>query len=231
MMVDNNQNQLNKMMENTAHAISKSFSAITEIMNHGYISSIEHPPEMMKDLVDIYYEALNGGNQLRKLKILYLILYDLYIFNVDQYNVANLIEDQKFMHSALLESCNVICDVECSETLQWHYDEELISCLLTDLFSYSIYHCRSQFKVRVESDESWLTFNFEYNGDAFPEEMCFTKSGEMNELDPDLTYENLSYKFIQQVLINHRNDQFHGYFWVDNEEADNITRFSISLPK
>jgi len=188
--------------------------------------------QISEPLQQIGYEAKRVNSHLVQLLSLYKIEKEHYRPYFDLHPVYDFLDEQLLYFQSTLEFNHIDHQLQCDETLQWVFDDELISGVINNIINNSVRYTTSKILVRAEQRDDYLVIHIEDDGGGYPEKMINGNqprtSGSLSLFSSNT---GLGLYFSEVIAKAHSHDMLKGFIELSNHQTLSGGCFSIHLPR
>ncbi|HIF51308.1 MAG TPA: HAMP domain-containing histidine kinase [Thiotrichaceae bacterium] len=183
-------------------------------------------------LSQIQYEGKRVNDDLVGLLAIYRINNGQYSINIEEYSVADFLEENLAQHESMILHRNIEKELECNNDLQWFFDRDLITGVMSNVINNLYKYTKDKILISTSIKDNYLLIQIKDNGPGYPENMLVTH--ENTDKEKSISFENsntgLGLYFSRLVAELHKNKGKNGYITTSNDGIDGGGCFSIYLP-
>jgi signal transduction histidine kinase len=183
-------------------------------------------------LSQIQYEGKRVNDDLVGLLAIYRINNGQYSINIEEYSVADFLEENLARHESMILHRNIEKELECNNDLQWFFDRDLITGVMSNVINNLYKYTKDKILISTSIKDNYLLIQIKDNGHGYPENMLVTH--ENTDKEKSISFENsntgLGLYFSRLVAELHKNKGKNGYITTSNDGIDGGGCFSIYLP-
>ncbi len=180
-----------------------------------------------EQVAQLQYEAKRVNDNLVQLLTLYRIQERRYRPHIDEYLVAEFLEEVYLLNLPLLQHRHVAMEIDCDPGLTWYFDRELIIGVINNVTHNALRYTHDRLRMVAREEGAYLHLYIEDNGGGFPAAMTQETH---SELDFQSGRTGLGLYFCSLVASMHENGEREGRIELDNGSSLGGARFSLWLP-
>ncbi len=230
-MNKNKNDVFNMILASTVHDMKNSLGMLGESLK----SVFEHlsPQIMDEKTTDLYgvvqYEASRVNNSLMQLLALYKLENEQLPFNPNYYNVYDFLDEQRLVHTPLLEAKSIKCEIDVDEALEAVFDECLLATVLENIIGNAIRYTQSKILIRCVQKKQ-LTIEVSDDGPGYPVQMIELAGNYISGINQSTGSTGLGLFFAQKIAEMHNHKNQCGKIKLSNGGDLGGGVFEISLP-
>ena len=178
----------------------------------------------------LHYEASRINGELVQLLTIYRMKNQLLPLRLDAHYALDVLEDQIARNHMLLETGGIGLQLRCQETLQWHFDNDLIGSVLHNVLVNCIRYTKSCISLGADIVDDCLCFTVADDGPGYPPEMLARPSGLVEEAEVNKGGTHLGLYFAERIAQMHHKKNRHGYIRLENGGELGGGIFTLCLP-
>lgn len=178
----------------------------------------------------IQYEAQRVNRELVLLLTLYKMDQDQYLFNADEVNIHDYLEEIIIEYKPLLKGHNINITLQCPPSLLGYLDRNLVSSIIKTIISNAYQYTKDNIIISAENVGHYIRISVIDNGDGYPEKMLHNCLNYTNNIDFDTGSTGLGLYFSSRVANLHENRGKNGYIQLTNKTSPTGGCFSIFIP-
>lgn len=182
------------------------------------------------ELSRIHYEANRLNSNLLQLLALYRIEKNQLPVHQDEYNVADMLEEMLIKNQMYSEQHQIEVELDCQQTSEWFFDDDLVSSLLNDVFLNALRYSRSKLRIKAQQTADWLEIQFHDDGSGYPEAMLEQAGESLQDIQLSAGRTGLGLFFARLIAEAHVNHGRIGRIEMANDSELGGARFSLFLP-
>ena len=220
------------LLASTAHDMKNSLSLILSTLDELSDGNDNDQPDSLSKPIDLVrYEAKRVNNDLVSLLTLYRLESEHISPRNELYSVNDFLEEQLLYHHSSLQLRKIDATVNCDETLEWVFDQDLLGTVFNNLINNALRYTQQKILLRAEVIEKQLCLSVEDDGSGYPQPML--------EQQPSAAGYNINHKsgstglglhFSQVIAEAHHNGDKRGHIKLSNDSGLGGGKFSIFLP-
>lgn len=183
-----------------------------------------------QDFSQMRYEGQRVNSNLLQLLALYRVQNEQYHVHIDNHIVIDFMEDTLAQHMSMFENRQIDLKVNCDFDLEWFFDQEMVSGVLTNVINNLYRYTRD--KVIIESivEDDYLVIRVKDNGPGFPKDLQYSLADSQQGISFSSGSTGLGLYFARVIANIHHNKGRSGYIITNNEGIDGGGCFSLYLP-
>jgi len=186
-------------------------------------------------LLRIQHEGRRVNRDLIQLLALYRMDNDRYFLNVDEQNVAEMLDEVALDCEALLASHGIRLLLESDDALTGYFDHDLVSGVINTVIHNAYQYTRDTILLRASQHNDYLMISVEDNGPGYPESMLRPEQAPAPGVDFGSGSTGLGLYFASRVAAMHENRGRRGYTEILNrglagDDQAQGGRFAMYLP-
>ncbi len=230
-MQNDHDSTFNMVLASTVHDMKNSLGMLSESVN--YILAQLDPKSLDSKTQDYYgvvqYESSRVNNSLMQLLALYKLENGQLPFNPSYYNIRDFLDEQRLIHSPLLEAKNIDCQIEVSESLEGVFDETLLATVLENIIGNAIRYTQSKIKIScVQNGSTKIVISD--NGPGYPSDMIELAGDYMQGVNQSTGSTGLGLFFAKKIATMHTHKEKQGVVRLSNGGSLGGGQFEIELP-
>jgi signal transduction histidine kinase len=222
-------------LASTAHDMKNSISVLSGTLERLLAGA---PPERTGDypqLAHMLYQTRRLNDSLMQLLALYKeVGKPGYPFDIQQLEVASLVEQVVGLERIVLESRGIALETDCDPQLIWHLDEDLIVGVVAHAINNAVHYTRDRVRLAVGVVDDCLEIRVEDNGEGFPQAMLDAGAAAMTGCASGVNFmtnsAGLGLYFSSEVAKMHRHRGRHGELLLANGGSYGGGCFILRLP-
>jgi len=208
------------------NSLSMLLSSLEEVI-HDAQARDEH---QAKQFATLQYEASRINGELVQLLSVYRMQKDRLPVAIDEYYVAEFLEDQLARNETLFATRNIECCVECDPDLVWYFDNDMIASVINDALVNSSRYSKDKVMLSACVVDDSLHLHVSDNGPGYPKAMLGEQSVEYKPTVYDRERTNLGLYFATRVAALHTRGDSVGRLFLANEGRLGGGEFILWLP-
>jgi signal transduction histidine kinase len=215
------------ILASSVHDIKNSLTALQALLSQ--LESVYQDPKP-NEFKQLEFETNRMNNCLMQLLILYKI--DLLQFNlsIDEYSVADMLEDVVAQQSTLLSLSHIQLITECHDDLFCYCDNALITNALCTLVNNAQRYCHSKVLLSAVQEDDYVVFCIEDDGNGYPESLTASDHKQLPQADLANGNTGLGLFFTETIAQLHIKGDKRGFITTDNNSQFGGARFRLYLP-
>lgn len=178
----------------------------------------------------LQYESKRVNRDLMQLLTLYRIDGGHYGPTIDEWVVAEILQEAYLLNKPLLDIHHIQLEIECSKTLRLYCDRSLILGLLDNVITNALRYSKEKILLRAEEDINYIKLSIEDDGEGYPDEMLEDSPKNSTSIDFQTGSTGIGLYFSQKIASMHKNGERCGDISVANGGALGGAIFTVSLP-
>jgi len=208
-------------MKNALSLILNSLQDITEIMD-------KVDPDNPKVSL-LQYETSRVNGSLVQLLALYKAEQQQLPLNINYQNVYDFLEEQVLSHDELLKSKNITVKISADDELDWAFDYELLSIVVSNVVTNNIRYTDTIIHLDASIVDDMLEIKISDDGPGYPDLMLVNQNEVILGINQNTGSTGLGLYFAGQVASMHQRNETVGKIHLSNAtESGGI--FSIRIP-
>lgn len=187
---------------------------------------------LVGDLGSVIYQASRMNLNLVEMLSLYKMAKSIYPLDINQYAVADVIEEAVLQNRAMLAFKDIALQVDCAPDCHWYLDRELIKGVLVNALNNAYHYTAGQIRVTAAVVERQLELRVEDNGAGYPAHMLDAHSAvaDPRGVNFETGSTGLGLYFSDQVARLHKNGGRRGTLHIENGGLYGGGCFVLRLP-
>jgi signal transduction histidine kinase len=228
-------NELFLFLASTAHDMKNSISVLSGTLEGLLAGASPEVDAAYPQMAHMLYQTRRLNDNLMQLLALYKqVGKPGYPFDIEQLEVAHLVEQVVGLERMLLQSRSIALELDYDPHLIWHLDEDLIVGVVSHAINNAVHYTRDKVRLAVANVDGWLEIRVEDNGDGFPQAMldagAAAMSGVANGVNFLTSSAGLGLYFSSEVAKMHRHRGRQGSLRLENGGACGGGCFVLRLP-
>jgi len=191
----------------------------------------QQDPVVEAAIGQLRYEGKRLSNNLVQLLTLYRINDERYSLNLDEQDVAEVLEECFLENEGLLSLKGIGLEMDCDEELLWFFDRSLITGLINSVINNAYKYTRDRIRIGARrTADNFLVFTVEENGEGYPQALLHAEPTTQTGIDFATGSTGLGLYFASTIAAMHRHQGRCGYLTTSNEGIDGGGCFSLFLP-
>ncbi len=191
-------------------------------------------PKSAVQFRELRYESQRLNSQLMQLLAIYKLQKQLYSPNIEEWSVAEILEECVLEHTAQLEGRDIHIQWQCAEELSGFFDRELINGVINNIVNNAYRYARNQVLLTAQAYTHPVGSGIEIcvidDGPGYPEALLFDHNRDITTLDFHAGRTGLGLYFCSLVADLHRNKTVRGHVACDNTGIEGGGCFRLYLP-
>jgi len=175
-------------------------------------------------------EAKRLNSNLIELLTLYKIENERISANVEEINIAELLEEVVLDAQAIARTLDVDLTWSCDPDLDGYFDEGLVRGVLNNLIGNGLRYTYERLQVVADKRDGYLVLTVQDDGDGFPQAMLEAQDHSDQAMDAGTERTHLGIYFSRMVAELHHNGEQRGYIRLSNDCPLGGGSFSLFLP-
>ncbi len=219
------------LLANSIHEVKNSLNMLLNSVDH-VLASPNKDEETIKIFSQIQYEGKRVTDDLVGLLAIYRINNQQYSANVDEYSLAEFLEENINQHDAMIRHRNIEKKLICDKDLYWFFDRDLITGVISNVINNLYKYTKDKLVISAFKDGDFLVIKIQDNGPGYPENMLVSHIEVQHQKSISFEDANtgLGLYFAKLVAELHKNKGRSGYITTTNDGIDGGGCFSIYLP-
>jgi signal transduction histidine kinase len=228
-------NELFLFLASTAHDMKNSISVLSGTLEGLLAGASPEVDATYPQMAHMLYQTRRLNDNLMQLLALYKqVGKPGYPFDIEQLEVAHLVEQVVGLERMLLQSRSIALELDYDPHLIWHLDEDLIVGVVSHAINNAVHYTRDKVRLAVAEVDGYLEIRVEDNGDGFPQAMldagAAAMSGVANGVNFLTSSAGLGLYFSSEVAKMHRHRARQGSLRLENGGACGGGCFVLRLP-
>ncbi len=230
-MQDDNNDCFNMILASTVHDMKNSLGMLGESLK--VIFNKIDPEKMDQTTINSYgivqYEASRVNNSLMQLLALYKLENSQLPFNPSYYNLLDFLDEQKLIHSPLLNAKNIECKLDVDENLEGFFDDCLLATVLENIIGNAIRYTQTTICISCHQTQP-LKIEIADDGPGYPEQMIELAGSYIHGINQSTGSTGLGLFFAQKISEMHKHKDQKGKIQLSNGGQLGGGIFQIQLP-
>ncbi len=231
MQDDKQTDGFNMVLASTVHDMKNSLGMLGESIK--VILNQIDPQQMDKKTADSYgivqYETSRVNNSLMQLLALYKLENSQLPFSPNYYNIYDFLDEQRLIHSPLLDAKNIECNIDVDEDIEGVFDDCLLATVLENIIGNAIRYTKSKICISCTQAEQ-LVIEVADDGPGYPEQMIQLAGSYIKGINQSTGSTGLGLFFAQKIAEMHKHKDRRGKIKLSNGGPMGGGRFQILLP-
>jgi signal transduction histidine kinase len=228
-------NELFLFLASTAHDMKNSISVLSGTLEGLLAGASPEVDAAYPQMAHMLYQTRRLNDNLMQLLALYKqVGKPGYPFDIEQLEVAHLVEQVVGLERMLLQSRGVSLELDCDPQLIWHLDEDLIVGVVSHAINNAVHYTRDKVRLAVFEADGYLEIRVEDNGAGFPPAMLAAGAAAMSGVASGVNFltssAGLGLYFSSEVARMHRHRGRQGSVRLENGGAYGGGCFVLRLP-
>ncbi|WP_111978388.1 sensor histidine kinase [Algibacillus agarilyticus] len=189
-----------------------------------------HDQKDAEELARLHYEASRLNTNLLQLLTLYRAEKNQLPLNIEEHYIDDVIDELIAKNELYIANNSLDVEINLPEDLSWHFDIDMISNLVNDIFINALRYSHGKIKIAADIVDDQLVFLIEDNGDGFPDRMLQIQNSEMQNLDLNAGRTGLGLFFARLIAAAHTNKSKAGSIHLQNGGELGGGVFKLLLP-
>ena len=194
---------------------------------------VQYPPQNeshAKYYSVLEYEAARINSELIQLLSLYRLDNDYIHVHIDEYFVADLLNEQVARNHELLQMKTIELMVDCDESLIGYFDNDLVSGVLNNILVNCARYSKEKIKLSASQTTEGLCISIEDDGPGYPEDMLNASTFAKSRTNFANGRPHLGLLFANKVALMHKNKSRQGFINLSNSGSLGGGCFKLFLP-
>lgn len=179
----------------------------------------------------IKYEAERVNSYLVQLLGLYRLQNKKLSLHIDEYYLADLLDEHKAQYQEVLDSRNISLSVDTEQSLTWYFDRELILGVINNALNNASRYTKNKIELCAYESEDALKIEVHDDGDGYPQFMLDADPGEINKnINFSTGSTSLGLYFASMVTKLHVQGERQGEITISNGGRLGGGVFTVTLP-
>ena len=181
----------------------------------------------------LQYEIKRLNHSFIRLLSLYKAEKSQLAFNIDYHSIREVLEDAAVQHEALLNAKGIEIEINCSSSLFWAFDRNLIAGVLDNIINNCFRYTKEKVRISSFMTNGYLVIRIEDDGPGYPSSMLFNEDSNPQfekGIDFRTGSTGLGIYFSVMVASLHVNNGRSGFISITNGGQLNGGVFSLYLP-
>lgn len=176
------------------------------------------------------YEASRINNELVQLLTVYRMQNEFMPLRIDEHYVIDMFEEQIARNHTLIDTRNIVLEMDCDPDLNWYFDRDLVSSVIHNVLINGIRYTSNKIVLSAKIENEVLCLSVADNGSGYPANMIERPSRgvENAEVSKDATH--LGLYFAERIAEMHTEKNRHGYIKLSNDSDIGGGLFSLYIP-
>lgn len=193
----------------------------------------ETPPEneeQAKRFNTLHYEASRINGELIQLLTIYRMQNQFLPVHIDEHYVIDILEDQVARNHLLMETGGIELSMNCSDDLNWYYDDDLLGSVIHNVLVNCIRYTKSRISLSAGMEDDCLFITVADNGPGYPDHMLENPTNLVEEAEVSRGNTHLGLYFAERIAVRHTQKNRHGYIKLSNGGDLGGGIFKIVIP-
>ncbi len=209
------------------HSLGILLNQITTLSN----DNRELDKNTQSQLKNLEYEIKRIDNNVVKSLTLYKLNEKQYLLDIQQHSVRDCFEELAAEYQQLMQSKNIVIEIDCDEELLWYFDRNLIMGSLSTLLNNAYRYSNDKITLQAERNSDTLSLYINDNGSGYPEEILVNPANHKQKESGFSSHNTgLGIYFTSKIAKLHRLNDKEGHISISNNGIDNGGQFGIHLP-
>jgi signal transduction histidine kinase len=228
-------NELFLFLASTAHDMKNSISVLSGTLERLLAGASPEVDAAYPQMAHMLYQTRRLNDNLMQLLALYKnVGKPEYPFDVQQLEVAHLVEQVVGLERMVLQSRGIALELDYDPQLIWHFDEDLIVGVLSHAINNAVNYTRDTVRLAVGEVDGFLEIRVEDNGPGYPRGMIEAGAAAMSGVASGVNFmtnsAGLGLYFSSEVAKMHRHRGRQGTLRLENGGAYGGGCFVLRLP-
>lgn len=211
----------------SVHEMKNSLSTINELIQHFTKHDLM---QHHKELVQLEFEANRMNNSLMQLLILYKIDESKFSPDIDEYLVADILNEVAAQQASLFALNGIDLEIRCPDDLLCFCDMNLICNGLSTVVNNAQRYTHGKILISAALENDYITFHIEDDGNGYPERFLIPNAMDNSAVNLNTGSTGLGLYFVATIAGMHTNGAKKGLIKLDNKSSLGGARFSLLLP-
>ena len=220
-----NQSHFSMVLAATVHDIKNALAIISQQLQ-SLLVELDH--QDLPQISVLQQEANRMNGMLVQLLTLYKHDNQQLAVNIGFHNVYDFLEEQYLSFDELLEQKNIAIIMAVDDELEWAFDLNLLSVLISNIISNTIRYANSEIRISAFEADNMLCIEIHDNGEGFPEQMLDEQNQAILGISSRSSKTGLGLYFAKLIANLHRNGDKMGNIKLTNTKTGGC--FKINLP-
>jgi signal transduction histidine kinase len=214
-------NELFLFLASTAHDMKNSISVLSGTLERLLAGASPELDAAYPQMAHMLYQTRRLNDNLMQLLALYKqVGKPEYPFDIQQLEVAHLVEQVVGLERMLLQSRGIRLELDVAPGLIWHFDEDLIVGVVSHAINNAVHYTRDTVRLAIAEVDGFLEIRVEDNGPGFPEAMLEAGAAAMSGVASGVNFltnsAGLGLYFSSEVAKMHRHRGREGTVRLEN---------------
>ena len=178
----------------------------------------------------LQYEASRINGELIQLLSVYRMQKNRMPVSIDEYYVADFLEDQLARNETLFATRNIEVSMDCDPELVWYFDADIIASVINDALVNSSRYSKDRVQLSASMVDNQLEIRISDNGRGYPKFMLGKQDAEEKPSIYEADSTNLGLYFATRVAAMHTQGELKGNLTLANNGCLGGGEFILTLP-
>ncbi len=218
---------ISAFLASAIHDMKNSVCVLMSFLNDN-ITQLD--PEAQRTAAPMLYEVERVNDNLLQMLAIYKVGKQFYPFDLSENSVDQFIAEINNKSKTLLDYLQIELDIECEPELQWYFDYELVTGVISHALHNASHYTKDKLKILVKEIDGQLEIRVEDNGNGFPP--CVIEAGDAIKKGVDFASGStgLGLYFSSMVAKLHTNRDKTGSIQLENGGTYGGGCFVLRLP-
>jgi len=218
------------ILASSAHDMKNSLCLLIQLIEQLDTKMRLRDMDEAEELAQIHYEASRLNTNLLQMLAMYRAEKDVLPLNIDDYYLDETLEELVAQNSLYLDKKHLAITLDVEDELSWHFDQDLVSNLLNDIFVNAIRYCNNSIVISAKQVNQQLHISITDDGNGYPEHMLESSISTPQDIELNISRTGLGLYFAQLIASTHKKNDAAGYIKLENGGALNGSVFTLVLP-
>lgn len=230
-MNKDNQADFSLVLASSVHDMKNSLGMLLTSLEDVIEDAPPRDDKQAQQFATLQYEASRINTELIQLLALYRMQNKRLPFQVDEYYVIDVLEEQVARNDMLFKTRKILVELDCDEGLSWYFDIELLGSVVHNILVNAARYSKQRILLRARMIDQALVISIADDGSGYPESMLKNLEQSFDEaVDFSSGSTHLGLYFAQQVAARHCRNSQSGYIKLSNDGPLGGGLFTLTLP-
>ena len=188
-------------------------------------------PRQYQAVADLHYQTSRINSSLMQLVCLHHDEQKQLSINIEEHSVAKMLQEVMDRNRLYLNSHHVNVTLEVDAELSAYFDQELVTCIMADIFVSALRYTDKSVTLRAFKDQQYIDIQVEDDGEGYPEHMLAINQHSDLQFDTSNGRSGLEVLFAQKIAAAHKNEQLQGDILLQNKTEISGNLFTLRIPR
>ncbi len=213
-----------------ASAVHDMKNSIGVLVNFLETSITELGPDAQGKAAPMLYEVKRVNDNLIQMLAIYKIGNQFYPFDLAENSIDDFVREIVEQNKTLLDYSGIALEVDCDKGLEWYFDYELISGVISHALNNATHYTKDKLRLSVKEEDGELVMRVEDNGRGYPPSVLEAGDAAGRGVDFASGSTGLGLYFSSMVARLHKNRGKTGGVFLENGGKLGGSCFILRLP-